>query len=316
VLALACIAVAGVSGYALGWDISRDLELLVGHVRSLSAGPSALAPGRPPPVLSSDEIGDLQATLAQLYRRLWEDVEEQRRILRVTETADRERDTYLADVGKAIRSPLLAIRSLGRELTDGKHGTLLAAQRDDVDIIVKGSDQLLDLLEDVVAIAAAQQAGIELRVDDVDAAQLVRDVARAHEPETRGRPVTLRVDVAAGLPPLRADERRLRQVLNNLLGNALKFTERGEVSVIVSADTPDSVSIRVSDTGPGIASTDLDRIFEEFGQAGPAQSRRRGAGLGLSISRRLVELHGGALDVSSTLGAGSVFTVRFPRSAS
>jgi signal transduction histidine kinase len=313
-LALGCLAVAGVSGYALGWDLSRDLDLLVDHVRALAAGPPALTAGAAPPVLSPDEIGDLQAALAHLYKRLWEDVETQRRALVATESADRERDVYLAGVGEAIRAPLLAIDALGRDLLAGRHGPLPDAQRDDVDVVVRGSEQLLDLLEDVVAVAAARRTGVHLRVADVDAEKLVRDVVRACEPLVRDRPLALRIDVAPGVPELRADERRLRQVLHNLVGNAIKFTERGEVAVAVSCDDSERVSIRVSDTGPGIDASDLGRIFDDFGQSGPEHSRRRGAGLGLSISRRLVELHGGTLDVASTLGAGSAFTIRFPRS--
>jgi signal transduction histidine kinase len=309
-VALGCVAVAGLSGYALGWDIARDLDLLVGHVRALAEGREA-ADAAFVPVLSADEIGDLQAALARLHDRLGDDVEAQRRALRLTEAADREKSTYLGDVEQAIRRPLLAIRETGAALVEGRHGALAPAQTEDIQIVVKGAEQLLDLLEDVVHFAAAQDAGIELRVEPVDVTALCREVVRAHEPQVTGRAVALRLELPADLPRIHADARRLRQVLNNLVGNALKFTDSGRIAVSADADA-DTVSIHVSDTGSGIAPADLDRIFEEFGQAGPARSRRRGAGLGLAICRRLVELHGGTLTVASAVGSGSTFTIRFP----
>lgn len=313
-LTLTCIAVAGLSGYALGWDVGRDLDLLVGHFRTLAERTEASEPVPPAPVLSADEIGDLQAALSRLHNRLVDDVDAQRRALRLTEAADRDRNALLTEVERAIRTPLLAVQTLGNELAEGKHGALLPAQNDDVQIIVKGSEQLLALLEDVVELAVAQSGNVKLRLQDVDASALIEEVVRAHQPQLAGRSVTLRTNIPADLPMLQADPRRLRQVLNNLVGNALKFTEHGEV-LLSARWNAESVSIEVSDTGLGIAASDVQRIFEEFGQAGPAPIRRRGAGLGLAICRRLVELHGGTLTVASALGEGSTFTIRFPRAS-
>jgi signal transduction histidine kinase len=243
-----------------------------------------------------------------------DDVEAQRRALHLTETADRDKNAFLTEVEQAIRRPLLAVQALSRELQEGRHGPLLPAQAEDVQVILKGTEQLLSLLEDVVQVAIAQTGAVQLLVAPIDAAGLIREVVRAHEPQLQGRDVALRASLPPDLPALRADPRRLRQVLNNLVGNALKFTERGEIVVSAAFDA-ENVWIDVRDTGLGIAATDVGRIFEEFGQAGPARNRRRGAGLGLAICRRLVELHGGTLTVASTLGQGSTFTIRFPRNA-
>jgi len=310
-LAVACSGVAGLSAYALGWDMARDLDLLVDRVRSLAGNNET--PPAPVPIVSADEIGDLEAALARLHDRLTDDEDSQRRALRLTEVADREKNAFLTDVEQAIRRPLLAIQSTGNELAEGGRGALSPAQSEDVNIIVKGAEQLLALIEDVVDIAVAQSGSVQLRLESLDAGAMVREVVRAHQPQLPGRDVTLRADVSSDLPPLRADSRRLRQVLNNLVGNALKFTEKGEIVVSVRADSEEWVSIDVVDTGPGIPNSDLSKIFEEFGQAGTARTRRRGAGLGLAICRRLVELHGGTLTVASKVGRGSQFTVRFPR---
>jgi signal transduction histidine kinase len=141
---------------------------------------------------------------------------------------------------------------------------------------------------------------------------MVKSAAMVTEALARAKGLTLTVKVAEGMPVSRGDERRLTQVLINLLGNAVKFTESGSVQVIALA-VDGQLEISVSDTGPGIAPEHHVRIFEEFQQVDDSNTRRKGgSGLGLAISRRIVEMHGGSISLHSTLGVGSIFTITLP----
>ena len=153
---------------------------------------------------------------------------------------------------------------------------------------------------------------LELALADYSIKDVVYSVVSAVEPLALEKGLKLEVDVAAGLPPGHGDEARLRQVLLNLVGNALKFTEAGFVRV--SATVADGeLRVSVQDSGPGIAEADRAKIFEEFQQADGASTRTKGGtGLGLSIARRIVELHGGRIGVESVLGAGATFSFALP----
>jgi signal transduction histidine kinase len=144
---------------------------------------------------------------------------------------------------------------------------------------------------------------------------VVESVYSAVEPLANEKKLALKMDVAPGLPAGRGDERRIAQVLLNLVGNAIKFTDSGEVAIKAFAANG-SFSLAVRDTGPGIAASDQEKIFGEFQQADSSATRRKGGtGLGLSISKRIVEMHGGRLSVESELGRGSTFFVTLPIAA-
>jgi signal transduction histidine kinase len=142
--------------------------------------------------------------------------------------------------------------------------------------------------------------------------EVVQTVLTAMESLAAEKKLALKVTVAQDLPPGRGDERRLSQVLLNLVGNAIKFTEAGEVSVQATARDSEFV-VSVSDTGPGIAPADQKKIFEEFQQADSSSTRKKGGtGLGLSIAKRIIEFHGGRIWVESTPGEGSTFSFTLP----
>ena len=176
-------------------------------------------------------------------------------------------------------------------------------------IIEGAAHHLLGLLDDVVDLSVLQAGKLRLEIGEVDAAALVRDVVR----ELGGlvlasrRKVELVADASETIA-LRADVRRIRQVVVNLVANAVKFTRQGSVRVQARAENG-RVRIRVIDTGEGIAANELERIFDEYRQVG---GKKGGYGLGLAISRRLVELHGGTLTVESEFGSGSTFTLDLP----
>ena len=151
-----------------------------------------------------------------------------------------------------------------------------------------------------------------LTLDDYSVAQVVHSVVAGAESLARAKGVSLLATAVDGLPMGYGDERRITQVLLNLVGNALKFTDKG--SVVISARALNgSFEIDVRDTGPGIAPDQQERIFEEFQQGDDSSTRKKGGtGLGLAISKRIVEMHGGTIEVHSELGAGSTFRVILP----
>src|SRR5262249_21341811 len=151
-----------------------------------------------------------------------------------------------------------------------------------------------------------------LSLADYSLKDVVNTVYGAVESLAGEKQLALKVDVAPGLPAARGDERKLTQVLLNLVGNAIKFTDAGEVAIRASAAN-DTFKVAVRDTGPGIAEVDQAKIFEEFQQADSSITRKKGGtGLGLAIAKRIIEMHGGRLWVESRLGAGSVFSFTLP----
>ena len=174
---------------------------------------------------------------------------------------------------------------------------------------------LLGLINDVLDLLKIEAGELVLSVGDVAVGEVIQVVCSALEPLAAEKRLRLVADVAADLPLLRGDERRITQVLLNLAGNAVKFTETGEVKLSARA-SHGALLLSVSDTGPGIAERDRQRIFEEFQQAGGSgRQNTPGTGLGLATAKHIVELHGGRIWVESQPGSGSTFTFSLPAGA-
>jgi len=176
------------------------------------------------------------------------------------------------------------------------------------------ADHLLSLVNDVLDLSKIEVGRMDLEIEVVDLDSVLDGVATVVEPAAEAKGLRVDVVVARDLPKIATDPRHLRQILLNLVANAIKFTERGSVTVVAKRDG-DNVAISVEDTGIGIANTDLERIFEEFEQVRPSgrgDSMQRGTGLGLAIARKMARLLGGDVSVVSQLGRGSCFTVLLP----
>jgi signal transduction histidine kinase len=180
----------------------------------------------------------------------------------------------------------------------------------------KSGRHLLGLINAVLDLSKIEAGQLTLSLNDYSLAELVHTVYTATELLAREKALDFRLEVAPNLPTGYADERRLHQVLLNLVGNAIKFTDSGRVTIRAStraADDEPSFHIEVQDTGPGIPPEEQDRIFEEFQQADASSTRAKGGtGLGLAIAKRIVELHGGHISVHSTPGHGSTFSFDVP----
>jgi signal transduction histidine kinase len=171
---------------------------------------------------------------------------------------------------------------------------------------------LLSLINDILDLSKIEAGRMELELTDFDMPTAIENALMLVRERVGRRSLTLHKSVDAGVGQIRADERKIRQVVLNLLSNAIKFTpERGRIEVAAVA-RDGSVEVSVSDTGVGIAPEDQERVFEEFRQVGTAEKKAEGTGLGLTLCRKFVELHGGRIWVKSQQGQGSVFTFTIP----
>jgi signal transduction histidine kinase len=178
--------------------------------------------------------------------------------------------------------------------------------------IQSNGQHLLALINDVLDLSKIEAGQLTLSIDDYSLPSLVQSVVTVAEPLARAKGLALHITVPEGLPFGRGDERRLCQVLLNLVGNAIKFTDAGSVEIAAKA-ADGRFELAVSDTGPGVHETDQSRIFEAFQQVDNTSTRKKGGtGLGLAISKRIIEMHGGRMAVESALGEGSTFRIVVP----
>jgi signal transduction histidine kinase len=209
-----------------------------------------------------------------------------------------------------LRTPLSAIIGFSDLLLEGTSGPLNLEQEDDVRQIASAGRLLLEVISDILDLSRIEAGRMRLEVRPVRIASLLTEVASALRPLAMARALELRVQIECGDPPVLADPLRVRQVVTNLVSNALKFTQRGGVTIHLRA-RGDGVEVSVVDTGIGIPPEVLDAVFEEFTQVdGGSRRGFAGSGLGLSIARRLVELHGGLIGVESEVAVGSRFWFR------
>ncbi|MFJ6196660.1 ATP-binding protein [Micromonospora sp. NPDC092111] len=251
----------------------------------------------------SEELEETNRGVVALYAELDEKSAQLR-------AASESKSRFLANVSHELRAPVTAIIGLGRLLTDSASDPLTAEQAQQVDLIRDSAADLLSLVNDLLDLAKAESGRIEPEWAEVDLRALFGQLRGTLRALTLHSEVELLVEEPPAPAVLRSDEVLLAQVLRNLLHNAVKFTDRGEVRMRAERDA-DRWRIVVSDTGPGIPPELHERIFEEFYQV-PGTSRRSGTGLGLPYARRLVTLLGGTLELTSAPGRGSTFTVDLP----
>jgi PAS domain S-box-containing protein len=228
------------------------------------------------------------------------------------EAASQAKSLFLANMSHELRTPLNAVIGLA-DLLLLERDPLVDRQREYLEGIASSGRHLLALVNDVLDLAKIEAGKQELDLQSIPIHDAIEEGMAAILPLADSRGVMLEPATIVAVPNVRADRVRLRQILYNLISNAVKFTDRGGIVRIRARRDEDRVSIAVIDTGVGIAAADLSRLYRSFEQlALPSGDRPGGTGLGLALTKRLVEMHGGTIDVESELGVGTTFTVRIP----
>lgn len=252
------------------------------------------------------ELEDTNRGVVALYAELDEKADHLRR-------ADELKSKFLSNMSHEFRSPLNSILALTRLLTDEVDGPLSPEQRQQVEFVRKAAEDLYELVNDLLDLAKVAAGKVEVKAAEFEVVNLFGALRGMLRPLFLNQSVSLVFESAGGLPPVVSDEGKISQVLRNLISNALKFTERGEVRIRAEVVDGDHIKFSVADTGIGIAKEDQERIFQDFAQIdNPIQRRVKGTGLGLPLSRKLAHLLGGEVQVTSELGAGSTFSMVVP----
>ena len=226
---------------------------------------------------------------------------ELRRAKDAAETANVAKSQFLSNMGHELRTPLNAVIGYVELLHDNIYGDVPEKIWGVLHRVEKNGRHLLNLINEVLDIARMETGRLTLSVGEYSMGEIAQSVATSFEKEAAEKRLALKVTVASDLPHGYGDQQRLTQVVTNLVGNAIKFTETGRVQVDVHVSEGNFL-VSVTDTGPGIAVADQQRIFEPFGQIDTSKTRKGGAGLGLSIARRIVELHSGRIWIDFNLG--------------
>jgi signal transduction histidine kinase len=211
-----------------------------------------------------------------------------------------------------LRTPLNAIIGFSEVLAEGMFGEINDKQAEYLRDILESGRHLLSLINDILDLSKIEAGRMELELTTFDLPAAVDNALTLVRERAGRRGIALGRTVDAGVGTIRADERKVKQVLLNLLSNALKFTPEGGRVDVSAAVSDGMVEVAVTDTGVGIAPADQEAVFEEFRQVGTASKKVEGTGLGLSLSRKFIELHGGRIWVKSAVGTGSTFTFTLP----
>jgi signal transduction histidine kinase len=317
---LATIAVAGV-GMILARALTAPLERMAATARGIASGNLSSRAA----VRGGDEIGTLASafnTMAEQLQTSYEDLEQRvaertqelEQVAKELEVMGSNKSDFIASLAHELRTPLNAILGYSELLADPSFGAMKPAEvRKHARAINQSGHYLMQLINDVLDLSKIEAGKLDLDVQTVQVKSTIREVMNLIDPMATSKHIRLRSRTASAPDFIQADPRRLRQILINLLSNAVKFTpEEGSVVVDASRDGR-YLLISVIDTGVGIPPEDRERIFDQFHQAGGSYTRNQeGTGLGLTLTKQLVELHGGTIEVESEVGKGSTFRFRIP----
>ena len=263
------------------------------------------------------EFNRMAGALQEAYSRMEEKVAERTRELVAAndqlKELDKLKSRFLSNVSHELKTPLTAIVGLAANMLDGITGRLNDKQREYLSDIRASSDRLARLIKDLLDLSIIEAGRVELRSAPFALASLVREVANSLRPVAEQKLINIQVISTEASPTVWADRDRIAQVLTNLIGNAIKFTSpQGRVMVSAQMNGGAWAEVTIGDTGPGIPAEEAERIFDEFYQITRPGIESRGVGLGLAISKKLVEMHGGKIGVKSETGKGSTFYFTVP----
>jgi signal transduction histidine kinase len=250
-----------------------------------------------------------QSALAIQNARLFHEIADKSRQL---EVASQHKSEFLANMSHELRTPLNAILGFSEVLAQGMFGEINEKQTEYLHDILESGRHLLSLINDILDLSKIEAGRMELELTEFDLSQAIQNALTLVRERALRREIALQHVIDDRVAGIRADERKVKQVLLNLLSNAIKFTPEGGRIDVRAAAANGLVEVSVTDTGIGIAPEDLETVFEEFQQVGTADKKAEGTGLGLALSRKFIELHGGKIWVRSEVGRGSTFTFTLP----
>ncbi len=313
ILCLAALAIATIIGIMTSrWVINPILRL--------NTSAKAIARGeweQTPVSKRSDELGELATSFNSMAEQLQASFATLENKNQALQHFDKLKDEFLANTSHELRTPLNGMIGIAESMMDGAIGELSSPQMKNLSLIAQSGHRLSTLVNDILDFSKLRHKNIELQLKPVGLRAIVEVVLTLNQTLIRGRDIQIINSVPLDLPAVEADENRLQQILHNLIGNAVKFTEQGSIDVYAEL-RPNSqdVTITISDTGIGIPSDKLDSIFTSFEQADGSTAREYGGtGLGLAVTKKLVELHQGEIWVNSSVGEGSEFSFTLPVSS-
>ncbi len=300
-VAAGAIVLALLLGFVLSWSLIGPIQRIDSRLAAIASGDFSGHVDIP----NRDELGALGTNVNRMNDEL-------RRLYRELEAVSLHKSEFLANMSHELRTPLNAIIGFSQVLREEMFGEVNDKQAEYLDDILSSGNHLLSLINDVLDLSKVEAGQVELDLAPFS----LREALERGVVMVRERAMTDGVQVALApiddLGIVTGDERRVRQVIFNLLSNAVKFTPAGGAVDVRATRVDGEAMVSVADTGPGIPREDQDRIFEEFQQSEAAAEQREGTGLGLALSKRLVELHGGRIWVDSELGQGSTFVFTLP----
>lgn len=303
VIAVSTVAVtlALLLGYSISTSIIYPVQKIRNSLREVARGNFHARAV----VVNRDELGDLARSANNMTERLGI-------IYNDLETANKHKSQFLANMSHEFRTPMNSILGYTELIRDEIYGPVPGKIAEPLERVDANGKALLALINDVLDFSKIEAGRFELNMEDYDFAGIVTGAAQTVQPMADEKGLQLVTDVASDLPSVYGDPARTRQVILNIVGNAVKFTDTGGVEVAVTK-SGDELRIAVKDTGPGISTEDQADIFDEFRQADTSTTRAvGGTGLGLAISKKITELHGGGITVESIRGGGATFIITMP----
>jgi signal transduction histidine kinase len=320
---LVILGVAAAVAAAIAWffanRITQPLRQLADMVRRYTQGDMDARTD----IKSENEIGQLGASFNSLAEQLsnslltLEELVLDAQIAReAAERADQVKSAFLASMSHELRTPLNSVINFTKFVQRGVMGPTTDKQNETLEKVVQSAKHLLALINDVLDISKIESGSLALfKEDNVNLREILETAVSTTHGLIEDKPITIKTEIPQALPIIHADRQRMLQVLLNIVSNAAKFTQQGSITIGARVK-PDALELYVKDTGPGIAPEDQALVFEPFKQTNTGLRQGGGTGLGMPISKSLVEAHDGTLQLDSTPGTGTTFTIRLPITAS
>ena len=300
-VAVVAIILASLLGFVLSWSVVGPIQRIDSRLAAIAAGDFSGHVDVP----NRDELGALAANVNRMNDEL-------RHVYRELEEASQHKSEFLANMSHELRTPLNAIIGYSQVLGEGLFGDVNEKQAEYLEDILVSGHHLLSLINDVLDLSKVEAGQLQLEVAPFSLqGALERGIVMVRERAVK-EGVEVALESNSDVDVVEGDERRIRQVIFNLLSNAVKFTPAGGAVDVSASRVDGEVWISIADTGPGLAPEEHERIFTDFQQTDVGIEQGEGTGLGLALSRRLVEMHGGRIWVNSELGQGSTFVFTLP----